>query len=434
MTRDEIIELDRRYVWHPYTQMADASASPPLVISRAQGARLYDVNGRSYLDANASWWVALLGHRHPRLVAALKRQADELCHVSFGGITHEPAARLASALTAIAPPGLTRVFYSDNGSTAIEAALKMCLKYWHQNGRPRRQRAVALGHAFHGETLGVTALSGVDVFRRPFAGVLMDCVHVATDEAGFERAFELLESELRRGADEIAACFVEPLIQGAGGMRFYSERFLVRLRELTRELDIFLVVDEVFTGYGRTGTMWASELAGIEPDILCTAKGFTGGILPMAATLVNERIFEGFLGEAGRALHYGHTYAGHPLGAAVALEVLAVYEEERVVEQIPAKATKIRATFEALGQCHGVRAARSLGMVGALNLELGNASGYLGGAGWKVYERALELGAVLRPLGDVVYIAPPVNIPDADLEALLAIVTQAVSEVAQAAG
>jgi adenosylmethionine-8-amino-7-oxononanoate aminotransferase len=430
LSREAVVALDRAHVWHPYTPMQQyLSHGQPLVIARASGSQLFDKDGRAYLDGNASWWTSLLGHGHPRLLSALKRQADQLCHVSFGGITHEPAARLAQELCARAPAGLNKVFFCDNGSSAVEVALKQCLQYWQQNGRPGRTRMLALQHAFHGETLGAAALSGVEVFRRPFASVLMDCVHVPTDEQGFERAFAWLEQELRHNSDEIAACFVEPLVQGAGGMRMYSAEFLRRLREVTRELDIFLVVDEVFTGYGRSGAMWASEIAGIAPDVLCTAKGFSGGVLPMAATLSTQRLFDGFLGDPGRALYYGHTYAGHALGAAVALEVLEVYRTEKVIEQIAPKAARIAEAFAALAEVPGVYNPRSLGMIGALNLTSSGGEGYLERAGWRVYERALELGAFIRPLGNVVYVTPPLNISDLELEALLRILTQAVTEV-----
>jgi len=428
-TREEIVQLDKRYVWHPYTPMQEyIEHGEPLVIERAQGSRLFDQDGRSYLDGNSSWWTALLGHQHPRLVAALKAQADTLCHTALAGITHEPAARLGKELVAVAPEGLSRVLFSDNGSTAIEAAIKIALKFWGQNGRPLRRRFIALDDAFHGETLGVTALSGVEVFRRPFADVLMECVHVPVGQDGYERAFAAAERLLREGADEIAAVVVEPMLQGAGGMRVYSAEYLRRLRALTQELDILFVADEVFTGYGRTGPMWACAHAGIAPDILCTAKGFSGGLLPMAATLASERVFDGFLGDASRALHYGHTYCGNPLGARVALEVLAVYKDEQILEKAAPKAEKLTRAVEAFAGLPGVKSVRSLGMLGAVELE-GEASGYLGRAGWRVYEEAKKRGAYLRPLGNIVYTAPALNIPDADLDELLFIFSESIRAV-----
>lgn len=426
MKPEELVALDKRRVWHPYTPMAEYVAdTTPLVIERAEGARLFDARGKSYIDANSSWWTAALGHGHPRLVETLRRQSETLCHVPLAGIVHEPAARLAEELVAAAPPGLERVFFSDDGSTSLEVAMKLALQYWHQNGRPERRRFVALEGAFHGETLGVTALGGVELFRRPFASVLLDCIHVPAD--GFDAAFASLERVIREAGDGIAAVVLEPVVQGAAGMRLYDPRLLARAREVTREADVFLVADEVFTGYGRTGPMWGSAHAGIEPDVVCVAKAFSGGMLPMAATLVTERIFEGFLGDPTRAFFYGHTYCGNPLGAALARETLAIYRDERILEAARPKAERIARAFARLAAAPGVRATRSLGMIGALDLEGGD--DYLSRAGWLVYEAALERGAYLRPLGNVVYVAPPLNVPDADLDELLDIVERSISAV-----
>jgi adenosylmethionine---8-amino-7-oxononanoate aminotransferase len=423
--RRQIVELDKRYVWHPYTPMGVyLSEVDPLVIEQASGVRLYDVDGRAYLDGNASWWTAVLGHRHPRLVRALSAQAEVLAHTSLAGVTHEPAARLAEELMAVAPKNLTRVFYSDDGSTAVEVAIKLALQYWAQNGRPSRRRFVALDGAFHGETLGATALGGVEVFRRPFAGTLMECVHVAPAADGHDRAFATLASLLEAGKDEIAAVVLEPLVQGAAGMRVYDAELLRQARELTQRHDVFLVADEVFSGYGRTGRMWASEHAGVLPDLLCTAKGFSGGMLPMAATLATERIFEGFLGEPERAFHYGHTFCGNPLGAAVAREVLAIYRDEQIVENTRHKAGAIAAAFAAMRDLPGVVETRSFGMIGAL--DLAGDRGYHERAGWRVFTEALRRGAYLRPLGNVVYVTPALNISDADLEELLGIAHESI--------
>ncbi|MEI9949503.1 MAG: adenosylmethionine--8-amino-7-oxononanoate transaminase [Pseudomonadota bacterium] len=428
LTREQVIALDKAHVWHPYTAMAEYIAETnPLVIERASGSRLFDADGRAYLDGNSSWWCAALGHNHPRLVRALTAQAERLCHTALGGITHEPVALLAKQLVKLAPPGLEHVFFSDNGSTSVEVALKMSLQYWAQNGRPERTRFVAFDGAFHGETLGVTALQGVEVFRRPFASVVMECLRVPAASDGFERAFSVLESILQKDADTIAAVVLEPMVQGAAGMRIYDAEFLRRARALTSKHDVFLVLDEVFAGYGRTGPMWASEHAGIAPDLMCTAKGFTGGMLPMAATLATRRIFEGFFGGSERSFFYGHTFTGNPLGAALAIEVLKVYEEECVLERAAAKAQRIRGAFAEFLAIPGVIASRSLGMIGAL--ELGGRQGYLERSGLSVYHEALRRGAYLRPLGNVVYIAPPLNIADADLDELLGIVADSVRAV-----
>ena len=428
LPREQVIELDKAHVWHPYTAMDEYIAETnPLVIARASGSRLFDADGRAYLDGNSSWWCAALGHNHPRLVRALAAQAERLCHTALGGITHEPVAVLAKQLVKLAPRGLEHVFFSDNGSTSVEVALKMSLQYWVQNGRPERTRFVAFEGAFHGETLGVTALQGVEVFRRPFASVVMECLRVPAASDGFERAFAALEAILQKDADTIAAVVLEPMVQGAAGMRMYDAEFLRRARALTSKHDVFLVLDEVFAGYGRTGPMWASEHAGIAPDLMCTAKGFTGGMLPMAATLATRRIFEGFFGGSERAFFYGHTFTGNPLGAALAIEVLKVYEEECVLERAAAKALRIRQAFAEFSAIPGVIATRSLGMIGAL--ELGGRKGYLERSGLGVYHEALRRGAYLRPLGNVIYIAPPLNIADTDLDELLGIVADSVRAV-----
>lgn len=423
--RDGIEALDRRHVWHPYTPMdAWLETREGLVLDRAEGSRLFDVDGRSYLDGNASWWCAVLGHGHPRLTRAIEEQSRRMAHVPLAGIAHAPAAELASALIERAPQGLSRVFYSDNGSTAIEAALKLCLQYWHQNGAPRKTRFVTLDGAFHGETLGAAGLGGVEVFRRPFASVLLDTIRVSPSEGGFAQAFESLSQVLSREADQIAAVVLEPMVQGASGMQMYDARFLLEARELTRRHDVVLVLDEVFTGFGRTGPFWASEHAGIAPDVLCSAKGLSGGMLPFAATLVTERLFQGFSGAAERAFLYGHTFCGNPLGARLALEVLRVFDDEAILKRAEPKAKAISDAFQELASLPGVRAVRSLGMIGALDLS--GPQGYLEQKGQEVYRQALRRGAYLRPLGNTVYVTPALNIPDDDLLTLLRIVREAV--------
>lgn len=427
--REHIVALDKRYLWHPYTPMAEYMRNgDPLVVTHARGARLFDADGRSYIDGNSSWWTALLGHQHPRLVQALTEQAQRLCHTSLAGVTHEPAARLAEELVQVAPEGLQRVFLSDDGSTAIEVAVKIALQYWQQRGAPSRRRFVALDDAFHGETLAAASLGGVEVFRKPFADVVMECLHVPPG-ADPESAFVELERLLSDDAQEVAALVVEPMVQGAGGMRIYDPRHLRRARQLTREHGVLLIADEVFTGYGRTGPMWACEHAGVVPDLLCTAKGFSGGILPMAATLVQSEVFEAFLGDADQALYYGHTFCGNPLGASVAREVLAIYRDERILEHAQPKAQRIREAFEGLAALPGIRNVRALGMVAAFDMPGGD--GYLERSGWQVAQLARARGVYLRPLGNVVYVAPPLNIPASDLDELLGVTEECVRLVVE---
>jgi adenosylmethionine-8-amino-7-oxononanoate aminotransferase len=396
----------------------------PLVLESAQGSRFRDVDGRSYIDGNASWYCCALGHQHPRLVKALTAQAETMCHVPLAGIAHEPSARLAEELCAVAPAGLSRVFYSDDGSTAVEVALKLALQYWAQNGRPERTRFLALDGGYHGDTMGAVSVSGIEVFRRSFGNVLIDCLRAPTGAGGYEQAFEVLGQLLAAHAGELAAVIVEPIAQGAVGMRLYSPDLLRALRDLTRQHDVFLICDEVFTGYGRTGPFWASEHAQVEPDVLCTAKGFTAGMLPMAATLVGERIFSGFLGDAERTFFYGHTFCGNPLGAALAREVLRVYRDEDVLARAAGKAQRIAAAFERFRELPDVVETRSLGMIGAL--DLAGSKSYLEPRGRRVYREALRRGAYLRPLGNTIYITPSINIPDGDLDELLAILEESV--------
>uniref|UniRef100_UPI0013D2AF3D adenosylmethionine--8-amino-7-oxononanoate transaminase n=1 Tax=Myxococcus vastator TaxID=2709664 RepID=UPI0013D2AF3D len=382
MKRADIVRLDKAHVWHPYTAMeAYIAQTDPLVVVRSEGAYLHDADGTRYLDANGSWWVSTLGHRHPRLMRALAEQAAALPHVSLAGITHAPAALLASELAAIAPgsdrPGLpaserlSRVFYSDNGSTAVEVAIKMAAQYWAQNGQPRRTRFITLSGAFHGETMGATSVGGVPLFREVFGPLLFDVVHVPSpaEEGGWARAFAQVQSTLRAHPEEIAGVILEPVLQGAAGMVMYSPDFVRAVREATREVDTFLIADEVFTGLGRTGARFAVDLAGVVPDMLCLAKALSGGILPFGATLASERVFSGFLGAPNRALYYGHSYCGNPLGAAIAREVLAVYRDEDVMGQVARKAPRVKAAFERMAATiPGLVRPRAVGMVGAVDL------------------------------------------------------------------
>lgn len=428
--RAAFVERDKRSVWHPYTPMEQYQREgKPLVIERASGSRLFDADGRSIIDGNASWWTSLLGHNHPRLVEALQRQSSKLCHASLAGITHEPAVVFAEEILKVAPPSLNHVFFSDNGSTAVEAGIKMAIQYWAQSSPAGRKKThfLSLESAFHGETMGVTALGGVEAFRAPFGGLTMPTTHLPSPADGLDAAVNALEAVLVQRADEIAALVIEPLIQGAGGMKIYSPEYLKSASELCRKHDVLLIVDEVFTGYGRTGKFWACDHAGISADILCTAKGLSGGILPLAATLASEDVYKAFLGDPSRAFYYGHTYCGNPLGAAVAAEVLSVYRDERVVEQTAPRVKLIAECFDGLGELEGVSDARHLGICGALNLAGGR--GYLERGGWRVFERALARNVYVRPLGNVVYITPPLNIPIADLQELLMVVSESVREV-----
>lgn len=428
LKRADVVALERRHVWPPYTASERHESVDPLVIVGGEGAWIEDADGLRLLDGNASWWTVTLGHQHPRLRAALARQADALMHVAAGGITHAQAALLAQELCAVAPPGLSRAHFSDDGSTAVEVAVKAAFQYWQQNGRPSRTRFLALAGAYHGDTLGAASLAAVEELSRVFAPLLFEVVRPPhpDDAGGWDRVVEHVERTLRTSGDAIAGVVVEPLIQGAAGMRMHEPAVLRAIADATRAADTFLIADEVFTGYGRTGAMWACELAGVAPDLMCVAKGFTAGVLPMAATLATERVYDGFRGGPERALMHGHTFCGNPLGAAVAREVLAVYRDDDVVGQVRGKAPLVERAFERIGGISGVRRTRARGLVGAADL---GEEGYHGRLGWAVFEAALRRGAFLRPLGDTVYVTPALNISEHDLVLLLDILEDSVRAV-----
>jgi adenosylmethionine-8-amino-7-oxononanoate aminotransferase len=445
MDREEIVRLDKAHVWHPYTPMDAWTRTDPIVVRRAEGVWLEDADGRRYVDGNSSWYVAALGHGHPRLRAAMQRQAETLAHCALAGITHEPAVRLATELVAAAPEGLSRVFFVDDGSTAIDAAVKMCVQGWRQLGAKDKTRFIALDNAFHGDSVGATSLGGVEVFRKPYAGVTFECVHAPTPDAdalapapgdAYERAVAAMGDLLRQGGGTIAAVFVEPVVQGASGMRMYDPALLRELRSLCDRYDAWLVVDEVFTGYGRTGPMWGSNHAGVRPDLMCIGKAMSA-IVPMGAVLVSECVMEGFRGGRERAFLHGHTFCGNPIGAALALEVLAIYRDENILARAAAKAPMVARSFERLRALPGVERVRVRGLIGAADLRpnlrngAGSAggSGYLAEVGWRVYDEALARGAYLRPMGSTVYVCPPLTIGEGELASLLSILEDSVETV-----
>ncbi len=429
--RERLIAVDRRHLWRPYTAADEHERRDPFVVVRAEGPWLFDADGRRYLDTNGSWWCNTLGHGRAELRRALCEQAERMLHVTLAGVVHEPAARLAERLAVWAPGSLNRVFFTDNGSSAVEVALKIALQFFRQNGEPARHRFLALPGAYHGDTLGVMSLGGVGAFVETFRPVLFDAwrpPEPPRDEGGWdwEPVAVAFERELAERGEDVAAVVLEPIVQGAAGMRVHPPWLLARIAEAARAAGALLVLDEVFTGFGRTGRWLACEWAGVEPDLLCLAKGLTGGTMPLAATLASERLFDGFRGGRSRALMHGHTYCGHPLGSAVALEALRIYEEERILEHVAALAPRLCEGFEAMARdLPGVQRPRSIGMVAAVDLGEG---GYHGATGWRVHEAARRRGLYLRPLGDTVYVCPPLVIQEEELDFLLEGVREAVAE------
>jgi adenosylmethionine-8-amino-7-oxononanoate aminotransferase len=420
LSRDDIVGLHREHLWPAYTSSETHAGRDPFVIVDADGAYVEDASGARYLDGCASWWTMVLGHKHPRLLRAMHAQIDALPHAAMALSTNVPAALLAKELVDVAPKGLSRVHFSDDGSTAVEVAVKIAAQFWRQNGAPKKSRFLALSGAFHGDTVGAVSLGGLPSFRTAYGPLLFDVIRspCPDDAGGWAHVFDSMCETIRRESDTIAAVVVEPILQGAAGMRMYDVQLLRQLADAARDANVLLIADEVFTGYGRTGPMWACDLAGVAPDLLCTAKAFTGGMLPMAATLASDEVWQGFVGGGDRALMHGHTFSGHPLGAAVAREVLAIYRDEDVLGQVARKSGLIAAAFERLASVPGVLRTRAIGMVGAADLGTG---GYEGATGWKVYDEARKRGAWLRPLGDTVYVTPPYTISENELKTLLAI-------------
>lgn len=435
---------DRACLWHPYTQMK--VAPDPIPIVRGEGVYVYTEDGRRLLDGISSWWVNIHGHAHPKLTEALSSQARKLEHVLFAGCTHQPAVDLAEQLTAVLPPGLKRVFYSDNGSTAIEVAIKMAYQFWQNRGESKRREFVALHHAYHGDTVGAMSASEESVFTEAFQPLLFP-VHRAHSPycyrcpLGLQRSrcqidcLRSLDEILMAHGESIAAVLVEPMLQGAGGMIVWPAEFLSGVRQLCDRHGTLMIADEVLTGFGRTGRMFACEHASISPDIICLAKALTGGYLPLAVTAVTETIYEAFLDDdRAKAFFHGHSYTANPLGCAVALASLELFQSEGILERVQALERHLRARLEPLLGHPIVGDVRVIGGVGAIELVENKASrsagGYLDGIGPWLAESFLKRGLLLRPLGNILYFMPPYVIQDQEVDWALDQVTEVLLELA----
>ena len=416
-------DRDRACLWHPYTQML--TASPPLPIARAQGVYLYTEDGRRILDGISSWWVNIHGHSHPTLNEALAAQAREVEHVVFAGCTHRPAVELAERLLRILPPGLNRIFYSDNGSTAVEVALKMAYQYWRNRGQLQRRKFITLHHAYHGDTVGAMSASGDSVFTQAFSAMLFpvtraDAPYCYRCPVGLKRAtcridcLGSLEQCLRDGGDTIAGVLLEPMLQAAGGMIISPPEFLSGARRLCDQYGTLLIADEVLTGFGRTGRMFACEHAAVKPDLVCLSKALTAGYLPLGVTAATESIYEAFLSEdRGKTFFHGHSYTANPLACAVGLASLDLFRENAVIERVQALERQLRAGLEPLRRLHVVGDVRVIGGVGVVELESESAD-YLDRAGPRMAAAFLDRGILLRPLGNILYFMPPYVITEAE--------------------
>ncbi|HVO54796.1 MAG TPA: adenosylmethionine--8-amino-7-oxononanoate transaminase [Solirubrobacterales bacterium] len=414
--------LDHEHLWHPFTQQQGWVEEAPLVIEGGEGCYLIDSEGRRYLDGHSSLWCNVHGHRHPAIDAAIRAQLDRVSHSTMLGLSHPWAIELAARLVAIAPPGLSRVFYSDSGATAAEVALKMAFQYHQQRGGEdaRRTSFVHLREGYHGDTIGSVSVGGIDLFHATY-GPLLFPTHMAEpgDAAEMER---ILDSH----GPEISAVIVEPLVQGAGGMVLHPPGYLRAVRELCDEYGVLLIADEVAVGFGRTGTMFACEQEDVAPDLLCLAKGITGGYLPLAATLTTEAVYEGFLGapEQFRTFFHGHTYTGNPLACAAALANLDVFEDERTLERLQPKIGLFAELLAGIGGMDEVTEIRHKGFMAGIDLAAWDPALRMG---HRVTEAARERGAIVRPLGNTVVLVPPLAISEEELRQLLAITADSIT-------
>jgi len=429
---------DLEHLWHPCTQMHDHGiAGVPMVpIVRGEGAWLIDADGNRYLDGISSWWTNLFGHANPRIAAALADQAHTLEHVIFGGFTHEPAIALAEELVRITPPGLDRVFLADNGSAAIEVALKMSFHYWLNQGHGEKTRFIALTGSYHGETLGALSVSDVALYRKTYAPLLLTPFLAPSPDA-YEgepgespeqiatRRLQELRVLLERHAHETCAVIVEPLVQCAGGMRMYHPHYLSGLRALCDEFAVHFIADEIAVGFGRTGTLFACEQADTTPDFLCLSKGLTGGFLPLSAVLTTDAIYQAFYAEynAGKAFLHSHSYTGNPLACRVALETLAIFRDEPILERNRQLATHLAKRLAPLRDHSHVADVRQTGMIAAIEMVADKTSRRPFPAeerrGLRVYLDGLKHSVLLRPLGNVIYFMPPYIVTESDIDQLV---------------
>jgi adenosylmethionine-8-amino-7-oxononanoate aminotransferase len=396
-----LADRDRVVLWHPYTQMLTAPA--PLPITRAEGVWLYTEDGRRILDGISSWWVNIHGHSHPKLNAALAAQARELEHVVFAGCTHRPAVELAERLLEILPQGLTRVFYSDNGSTAVEVAMKLAIQYWSNLGEQNRGTFITLHNSYHGDTVGAMSVSEDSVFTRAFSTMTFPVERV--------RDLAAMEQRLRDASDSVAAVLIEPMLQGAGGMIVWPAEFVAGVRRLCDKYKTLLIADEVLTGFGRTGRMFACDHASITPDIICLSKGLTAGYLPLGVTATTSEVYDAFLSDdRSKTFFHGHSYTANPLACAVALASLDLFRDENVLANVARLERQLRDGFECLRALGDVRV---IGGVAAVELA-SDEPGYLHELGPGLTAAFLERGLLLRPLGNVVYFMPPYCITESE--------------------
>ena len=444
--KETLVAWDKRYLWHPFTQMQDWLAEAPVIIERGEGCYLIDIAGNRYIDGVASMWTNVHGHNHPELNTALKTQVDKIAHTTLLGYSNIPAIELGKKLVEITPVGLNKVFYSDNGSTAVEIALKMAYQYWQHKGEPQRKLFIHFDKAYHGDTIGAMSVGGIDSFHTTFDSLLFKGVRVSApetyrstdDDAAVKTEWlNAVESALAAHTGQIAGVILEPLIQGAGGMLISPKGFLKALAALAQQWDTLLIVDEVLTGFGRTGKMWACEQEGVTPDLLCTAKGLAAGYLPLAATLTTDEIYNAFLGDYRdlKTFFHGHTFTGNPLACAVALENIAIFERENLLSRLQPIIEHFNNRLQEFYKLRHVGDVRVCGLAAGVELmknpDTHTPYPFAEKMGIRACKEALTRGAILRPLVNTIVLMPPLQISPAALDTLLDIVWTSIETVTQ---
>lgn len=421
-----LIDRDSRVSWHPYTQ--HKTASPPIAIVRGEGALLWDENGKEYIDAIASWWVNPFGHSNKVIADAIYKQLTTLEHVLFGGFTHEPAIELSEKMLSMLPSNQSRVFFSDNGSTAVEVAIKASLQYFYNQGE-KRPTIVAFDNAFHGDTFAAMAASGISLYTQAFAGMFIDVVRIPVPTKGYElESIDTLKQVLKD--KKVAAFIFEPLVQGAAGMVMYEPAELDKLIRICQENNVLTIADEVMTGFGKTGRNFACDYLAESPDIICLSKALTAGAIPMAATTFSEKIFQAFYSDdINKALFHGHTFTANPTGCAAALAAIKLLESDQMQNNIR-RINKKHLTFSQKVKTHPrVAATRVLGVIFALEIKTESTESYYGNLRNKLYDFFIENGVIMRPVGNIVYILPPYIITDEQLQKIYLTVEAALEKV-----
>lgn len=440
-------ERDLKYIWHPCSQMKDYEEMKPIIIDHAKGVYLYDMDGKAYMDIVSSWWCNLLGHCNTAISDSIKKQLDTMEHVIFANFSHEPAIKLCEELIKVIPKGLEKFNFSDNGSAAVECALKMSFQYHYQTGHPEKTKFMCLSEGYHGETIGALSVGAMDLYAKIYEPMLMDTLkveapdcyrcpyHKCRDNCDVE-CFKVAEKLFEAHGDETAAIIVEPLLQGSAGMRIYPALYLTKLRALCDKYNVLLIADEIATGFGRTGKMFAFDHASVSPDIMCISKGLTGGYMPMAITITTNKIYNAFYADysEGKAFMHSHTYSGNPLGCSAALAVLEQFKTKPILETAHETALYLTSALnEALLDHPNVGEIRHIGLVHAIELVEDKATkkGFASDLriGYQIYKKALGYGLVLRPLGNVLYFNPPLTITKEELDYAIKICVRAMNEI-----